>query len=130
MFSTRRTGCLFAIDDTCKHTKQMSSSRAVGEALAPTERQLVVLRAYVRAGTHQSAAKLLGLSTRTVQAHLSALRSRLGVHNEAQAVYALWLGYRDHLPLCTAASHETCMPPFAAARVSQEPVEESPRPVR
>lgn len=100
----------------CNHTKQMPSSRAVGEALFPTERQLDVLRAYVRAGTHEAAAKLLGLSTRTVQAHLSALRSRMGVHNEAQAVYALWLGYRDHLSQCKATAHEACMPPVGATR--------------
>ena len=53
---------------------------------------------------------LLGLSVRTVQAHLTSLRARLGVHNEAQAVYALWLGYRDHVGSCRETDHEGCMP--------------------
>lgn len=89
---------------------QMTQARAAGKPLAPTERQIDVLRAYVRAGSHGGAARLLGLSTRTVQAHLTALRSRLGVHNEAQAVYVLWLGYRDHASQCDAADHEACGP--------------------
>jgi DNA-binding CsgD family transcriptional regulator len=84
-------------------------TRAAGELLAPTERQIEVLLAYVHAGSHDAAGHLLGLSGRTVQAHLTALRTRLGVHNEAQAVYALWLGYRDHLWKCDAADHQICM---------------------
>jgi DNA-binding CsgD family transcriptional regulator len=86
------------------------ASRDTGQAPPPTARQLEVLRAYVRAGSHHEAGQLLGLSARTVQAHLSGLRSRLGVHNEAQAVYVLWLGYRDHVETCAEIHHETCMP--------------------
>lgn len=89
-------------------------ARGAGDPLAPTTRQIEVLRAYVRAGTHQAAARLLGLSARTVQAHLTTLRSRLGVHTEAQAVYVLWLGYRDHLGQCEKASHQACMPSLDA----------------
>lgn len=88
----------------------MTGARGSGRALPPTVRQIDVLRAYVSAGTHAAAAAQLGLSHRTVQAHLAALRTRLGVHNEAQAVYVLWLGYRDHLPRCKERSHEGCMP--------------------
>lgn len=96
----------------------MSPARGAGEALPPTERQLEVLRAYVHAGSHDAAAKALGLSSRTVQAHLSTLRSRLGVHNEAQAVYVLWLGYRDHVSNCDAQSHQECMQPIGNVAVS------------
>jgi hypothetical protein len=84
--------------------------RDQGLALPPTSRQLEVLGAYVRAGTHLGAAHSLGISVRTVQAHLTSLRQRLGVHNEAQAVYVLWLGYRDHLRRCNLAHHEGCLP--------------------
>ena len=90
------------------------SSRAAGEALAPTERQIEVLRAYVRSGSHRAAATVMGISARTVQAHLTALRGRLGVHNEAQAVYVLWLGYRDHLPHCRQRDHLGCLPSMDA----------------
>lgn len=91
----------------------MPAPRSTGVALPPTRRQLEVLRAYVDAGTHHEAGLLLGLSVRTVEAHLSALRSRLGVHNEAQAVYVLWLGYRDHVARCPNEHHEQCMPDLA-----------------
>lgn len=86
----------------------MLGRRRSGQALPPTNRQLEVLRAYVHAGTHHEAARQLGLSVRTVEAHLGALRIRLGVHNEAQAVYILWLGYRDHAAVCEEAHHEEC----------------------
>lgn len=95
----------------------MTGARSAGRALPPTGRQMDVLRAYVVAGTHAAAATRLGLSQRTVQAHLAALRTRLGVHNEAQAVYVLWLGYRDHLPGCKKSHHEACMPDLAGATV-------------
>ena len=76
----------------------------------PTERQLDVLRAYVQGGSHAAAAARLGISVHTVQAHLAALRLRLGVHNEAQAVYVTWLGFRDHLASCVEDRHEGCVP--------------------
>jgi DNA-binding NarL/FixJ family response regulator len=90
------------------YVESMRVRRQTGQALPPTRRQLEVLRAYVQAGTHFDAAQLLGLSIRTVEAHLAALRIRLGVHNEAQAVYVLWLGYRDHAATCSEAHHEEC----------------------
>lgn len=88
----------------------MYSPQRRGHMLPPTSRQLDTLRAYVKVGTLAGAAGSLGISVRTVQAHLAALRSRLGVHNEAQAVYVLWLGYRDHLPLCRREHHDGCLP--------------------
>jgi DNA-binding CsgD family transcriptional regulator len=91
--------------------------RHSGAALPPTRRQLEILLTYVRAGSHVGAADELGLSVRTVQAHLAALRLRLGVHNEAQAVYVLWLGYRDHLAICAEPHHESCMPDLGATVV-------------
>lgn len=83
--------------------------RTSGARLQPTARQVEALRAYVRAGSHAAAARHLGVSARTVQAHLAALRVRLGVHNEAQAVYVLWLGYRDHMEDCPREHHEECL---------------------
>jgi DNA-binding CsgD family transcriptional regulator len=88
----------------------MDGRRSSGKALPPTRRQLEVLRAYVRTGSHREAARFLTISARTVQAHLNALRTRLGVHNEAQVVYVLWLGYRDHVATCRRLHHEECMP--------------------
>lgn len=82
----------------------------LGEGLPPSRRQLEVLRAYVHLGTHERVGKALGISSRTVQSHLAALRMRMGVHNEAQAVYALWLGFRDHLTTCALADHARCLP--------------------
>jgi DNA-binding NarL/FixJ family response regulator len=88
----------------------MRTANRRSRAPVPTDRQLEVLRAYLTAGSHSAAAASLGISVRTVQAHLTMLRARLGVHNEAQAVYVLWLGYRDHIGLCGKAHHETCLP--------------------
>ncbi len=82
-----------------------------------------MLRAYVRTGTHGGAAQRLGLSARTVQAHLTSLRQRLGVHNEAQAVYVLWLGYRDHLARCKRAHHEECLPDLGGSVLLTRKVE-------
>lgn len=93
----------------------LGQHRGAGSVLTPTGRQLQALRAYVRAGTHEAAGALLGISPRTVQAHLGALRGRLGVHTEAQAVYVLWLGYRDHVDNCDLAEHAGCMPDLANA---------------
>jgi DNA-binding CsgD family transcriptional regulator len=93
------------------------AGKDAGRALPPTARQLEVLRVYVATGTHVEAGQQLGLSVRTVQAHLAALRTRLGVHNEAQAVYVLWLGYRDHVDGCREAHHETCMPDLGGSFV-------------
>lgn len=86
--------------------------RRRGSFLAPTARQLHVLRAYVDYGSHLEAARGLGISERTVRSHLASLRSRLGVHNEAQAVYVLWLPFRDHLAACGKARHDDCVPIF------------------
>lgn len=86
----------------------MPGREITGQPLMPTRRQIEVLRAYVAAGTQHDAAEVLGIAARTVEAHLAALRLRLGVHNEVQAVYALWLGYRDHASRCDHAHHEEC----------------------
>jgi hypothetical protein len=65
---------------------------------------------YVHSGSHAAAASDLGISIHTVQAHLGALRSRLGVHNEAQVIYVMWLGFRDHLGACEQRDHDGCLP--------------------
>ena len=70
------------------------------------------LRAYVVHGTLLDAADALDLSERTLKNHLAALRSRLGVHTNAQAVYVLWLGYRDHTRVCRTMSHVDCLRPL------------------
>ena len=94
---------------------------AAGEPLGPTPRQIEVLRAYVRYGSHAEAARSLDISVRTVEAHLAALRSRLRVHNEAQAVHVLWLGFRDHLESCARATHEDCVPKIGHALFARGP---------
>lgn len=85
------------------------SSQLLGPHLPPTERQVEALRAYVHHGTHAAAAEALGVTQRTFKSHLAALRQRLWVHNTAQAVYVLWLGYRDHLTNCPERGHGACM---------------------
>ncbi len=76
----------------------------------PTERQLEALRAYIRLGSHTEAAAALEISERTFKSHLATLRQRLGVQTTAQAVYVLWLGYRDHLEDCDRSEHGDCLP--------------------
>jgi DNA-binding CsgD family transcriptional regulator len=51
-----------------------------------TERELEVLRAYVRAGSTKAAAYELGLSQHTVKAHLARARERAGVDATVQLV--------------------------------------------
>lgn len=75
-----------------------------------TTRQLETLRAYVRCGSREGAAHELHISPGTAGAHLAQLRARLGVHNEAQAVYLLWLGYEDHIAHCPHDDHVKCRP--------------------
>lgn len=48
-------------------------------------------------GSCFAAAERLGISPRTVKAHLSDLCTRLGVQTNAQAVHELWLGYLEPL---------------------------------
>jgi DNA-binding CsgD family transcriptional regulator len=92
--------------------------RPLGEP-PPTERQLEALRAYVRLGSHLDAAAALGISQRTFKSHLAALRQRLGVQTTAQAVYVLWLGYRDHLEDCDRSEHGDCLPPLSDVALSR-----------
>ena len=101
---------------TSDYRGRMPRERRTGYALPPTDRQLEVLRSYLQTGTHRAAAHRLGISERTVEAHLNALRARLGVHNDAQAVYALWLGYRDHMRRCRKEHHDGCLPTIDRAR--------------
>jgi DNA-binding CsgD family transcriptional regulator len=51
-----------------------------------TDRELEVLRAYVRAGSAKVAAHELGLSPHTVKAHLARARERAGVDATVQLV--------------------------------------------
>lgn len=85
-------------------------------ALRPTARQIEALRAYIRHGTHQEAARAIGVTERTLKAHLASLRQRLAVYTTAQAVYVLWLGYRDHQTECALETHDECMPPISEVR--------------
>jgi hypothetical protein len=52
----------------------------------------------------------MGVSERTLKSHLATLRQRLNVQTTAQAVYVLWLGYRDHLLTCPYLAHHDCVP--------------------
>ena len=56
-------------------------------ALAPTPRQLEVLRARCETGSRKEAASLLGISPETVRWHLARLFERCGCVDEAQAGY-------------------------------------------
>jgi DNA-binding CsgD family transcriptional regulator len=80
----------------------------LGGELAPTRRQYEVLASYVRWGSHAAAAAKLAISPKTVESHMAALRARLGVHNEAQAVHVLWLGYAKHVRSCPRRHHAAC----------------------
>jgi DNA-binding CsgD family transcriptional regulator len=84
--------------------------RESGQPLQPTSRQLTALRAYVSLGSYSAAAHSMGLSEPTVRHHLGELRERLRVHTNAQAVYVLWLPYRDHLVSCPEDDHAKCLP--------------------
>lgn len=88
----------------------IQSARALHRSLAPTLRQLEALRAYLNHGSQLGAASALNVSERTLKNHLAALRARLDVHTNAQAVYVLWLGYRDHTSSCDLMSHADCLP--------------------
>lgn len=55
----------------------------------PTLTEIRALRAYIRHGSAQSAAEALGLAESTVKGHLANIRSKLGVHTTAQAVFIL-----------------------------------------
>jgi DNA-binding CsgD family transcriptional regulator len=87
--------------------------RALGRPLEPTGRQMSSLRAYVTHGSLTEASEALGVSERTLKNHLAALRARLGVHTNAQAVYVLWLGYRDHVESCPQLTHVDCLSPIS-----------------
>lgn len=78
--------------------------------LPPTARQVQALRAYVHAGDHVAAARELEIAPRTLKLHLAALRLRIGVRTNAQAVAGLWLGYHEHLADCTLSTHSECAP--------------------
>ncbi len=88
----------------------IQGTRALHRPLAPTARQLQALRAYLNHGSQLHAASALDMSERTLKNHLAALRARLDVHTNAQAVYVLWLGYRDHTGSCKRTSHADCLP--------------------
>ena len=93
-------------------------ARRRGYQLPPTTRQIECLRAYVGHGTHAAAADAMGVSERTLKSHLATLRQRLNVQTTAQAVYVLWLGYRDHLLTCPYRAHHDCVPPITESAAS------------
>lgn len=82
----------------------------IGTGLRPTSRQYEILGRYIRLGSIKAAAHSLRLSTRTVQTQLGLLRSRVGAHNEAQAVHLIWVDYMRHIRRCTADRHALCPP--------------------
>ena len=88
----------------------------LGVILRPTPRQYEVLGAYTRFGGVAAAAGRLGVSPKTVHSHLTALRSRLGAHNEAQAVHLVWLAYARHVQTCAAPKHRGCAEVERSAR--------------
>jgi DNA-binding NarL/FixJ family response regulator len=55
--------------------------------LAPTARQLEVLRARCETGSRKEAAARLGISAETVRWHLARLFERCGCVDDAQAAY-------------------------------------------
>ncbi len=62
------------------------------EGKAPTDQQLAVLAAYVRAGSVKEAGRQLGLAEQTVKNHLGAIYERLGVGGAIEAATALgWI---------------------------------------
>ena len=60
------------------------SSAAVLRRRRPTERQITILAEVLSQGSARAAADRLGLSTRTVESHLSNLRARCGAGSLAQ----------------------------------------------
>lgn len=59
--------------------------------LRPSPRQMEVLRAVYRLGSHKDAAAALGVTAGTMKYHLAELYRRMGVENAYEAAYALWL---------------------------------------
>jgi DNA-binding NarL/FixJ family response regulator len=51
----------------------------------PTQRELEVLDAYIRAGSVKAAAQDMGITEQSAKNHLASLRRRLGATNTAQA---------------------------------------------
>jgi DNA-binding NarL/FixJ family response regulator len=67
-----------------------------------TPRQLAAIRAHLCTGTYKGAALRLGISPRTVRAHVARIRIRLNVETTEQAIYVL------------VASGQLIVPEFAA----------------
>ena len=65
-------------------------------SLSPTERELEVLRAAARGERNKEIAHQLGISERTVKAHLASIYNKLGVDSRAAAVaIAAQMGWLD-----------------------------------
>jgi DNA-binding NarL/FixJ family response regulator len=58
--------------------------------MAPTARQVEILRVYVEAGSQRAAATQLGISAQTVKTTLASLRLRLDVDTTIQAAMILF----------------------------------------
>ncbi len=89
--------------------------------LTPTPRQIDALRAYLEEGNYEAAALRLDISPRTLKVHLAALRLRIGVRTNAQAVQRLWMGYNEHARTCDKASHAACAPRLPPRMVTPSP---------
>jgi DNA-binding NarL/FixJ family response regulator len=55
----------------------------------PTPAELKALRAYWQAGSINGAAKLLKLSPDTIRGQLRSIRSKVGAHSTARAIWLL-----------------------------------------
>ena len=77
-----------------------TTSRGPGQlVLSPTPRQLEVLLARCETGSRKSAARLLGIRTKTVHWHFARLFDRCGCVDEAMAAFR----HRDELERLRAA---------------------------
>lgn len=72
--------------------KMVDESRAVGASLTSRERE--VLRGFASGDNPKVLAERLGVSTKTIQNHLTLLKEKLGLHEPAELVrYAIKHGY-------------------------------------
>ena len=60
-------------------------------AYIPTEREVQTLRAYLQAGSYAAAAELMDSSEAGVKQVLARFRTRAGVLNTTQLVYAYYM---------------------------------------
>lgn len=76
--------------DPLRHNKQKSNNSQIPSELlmSLTRRQLLVLERMVTGESNKQIAYQLNIAETTVKAHVSAILSKLGVHNRVQAILA------------------------------------------